>query len=173
MKKVTEVLAAIGGAIMSFFCGLPAIIWVLLAVMTIDYLTGIICGLMGVSPKTETGGLSSRAAFTGLLKKALIILVVLLAALLDKAVSMSAGISFEAVAAATCLWFIASEGFSILENVAAMGVPIPKILLQALEIVRSKGDGQTELQRKAEVKNDEEVTNQTGTGPDKPPDEQA
>lgn len=148
MRKITEVVAAIGGAIASFFVGLPPIIWILLAVMTIDYVTGIICGFMGVSPKTETGGLSSGAAFRGLLKKAVIILVVLLAALLDKAVSIGAGVTFEAVAGATCLWFIASEGFSILENVTAMGVPIPKILLQALEIMRSKGEGTATAQNK-------------------------
>ena len=139
-KTITEILAAIGGAIASFFCGLPPIIWVLLAVMTIDYITGIICGLMGRSKKTETGGLSSGAAFKGLLKKALIILVVLLAALLDKAVSLGTGAAFEAVAGATCLWFSASEGFSIVENVASMGVPIPGILKQALEILRKKAD---------------------------------
>ena len=140
MKKITEILAAIGGAIASFFCGLPPIMWVLIAVMTIDYITGILCGLMGKSQKTETGYLSSGAAFIGLLKKALIILVVLLAALLDKAVTMGTGVTFEAVAGATCLWFIASEGFSILENVASMGVPIPGVLKQALEIMRKKGD---------------------------------
>ena len=140
-KTVAEVLAAIGGAIASFFTGLPPIIWVLIAVMSIDYLTGILCGLMGKSPNTENGGVSSKMAFKGLMKKMLIILVVLLAALLDKAVSMGTGVSFEAVAGATCLWFIASEGFSILENAAAMGIPIPKILLQALEIMRSKGNG--------------------------------
>ena len=139
-KTFTEILAAIGGAVASFFCGLPPIMWVLLAVITIDYITGILCGIMGKSKKTETGGVSSNAAFKGLLKKALIIMVVLLAALLDKAVSMGTGATFEAVAGATCLWFIASEGFSILENVATMGVPIPKILQQALEIFRSKGD---------------------------------
>ena len=148
MRKITEVVAAIGGAIASFFVGLPPIIWILLAVMTIDYVTGIICGFMGVSPKTETGGLSSGAAFRGLLKKAVIILVVLLAALLDKAVSIGAGVTFEAVAGATCLWFIASEGFRILENVTAMGVPIPKIMLQALEIMRSKGEGTATAQNK-------------------------
>lgn len=114
--------------------------WVLIAVMTIDYVTGILCGLMGKSQKTETGYLASHAAFLGLLKKALILLVVLLAALLDKAVSMGAGVTFEAVAGFTCLWFIASEGFSILENVAAMGVPIPGILKQALELMRKKGE---------------------------------
>lgn len=144
MKKVTEWLAALGGAIASFFTGLPPIIWILLAVMTLDYVTGIICGFMGKSPKTENGGLSSSEAFKGLLKKALILLVVLLAALLDKAVSMGTGITFEAVAGATALWFIASEGFSIVENVASMGIPIPKILLQALEIVKQKGDGKKE-----------------------------
>ena len=143
-KTFTEVLAAIGGAIASFFTGLPAIIWVLIAVMSIDYATGIICGLMGKSPNTENGGVSSKMAFRGLLKKALIILVVLLAALLDKAVSMGTGATFEAVAGATCLWFIASEGFSILENVASMGIPVPKILLQALEIMRQKGNPEKE-----------------------------
>jgi toxin secretion/phage lysis holin len=154
-KTFTEILAAIGGAIVSFFCGLPPIMWVLLAVMTIDYLTGIFCGLMGRSKKTETGGLSSSAAFKGLLKKALIILVVLLAALLDKAVTMGTGVAFEAVAGATCLWFIASEGFSIIENVASMGVPIPGILKQALEIMRKKGEAPEE--KKAEEQQPEQA----------------
>lgn len=171
MKKVTEILAAICGAVASFFCGLPPIIWILLAVMTIDYITGITCGLMGKSPKTETGGLSSSEAFKGLLKKALIIFIVLLAALLDKAISMGMGdVQFEAVAGATCLWFIASEGFSIIENAASMGIPIPRVLIQALEIMRSKGDGKKEIvvtggeekkeeteEQKAEEQNDPEA----------------
>lgn len=139
MRKLTEYLAAIAGAIASFFCGLPPIMWVLVAVMTLDYITGLICGLMGKSPKTEHGGLSSSEAFKGLLKKALVILVVLLAALLDRAVALGAGIEFSAVAGATCLWFIASEGMSVLENAAAMDIPIPKVLLQALELFKSKG----------------------------------
>lgn len=138
-KKIIEALSAAGGAVVSFFCGLPPLIWILLAVMSLDYITGLMCGMMGKSTKTETGYLGSKAAFSGLLKKALIILVVLLAALLDRAVAMGAGIEFEAVSGATCLWFIASEGISILENAAAMGIPIPKILLRMLELFRSKG----------------------------------
>ena len=153
MKKTTETLAAIGGAIASFFVTMPPLVWILLAVMTIDFLTGIICGMMGKSQKTETGYISSQAAFVGLLKKALIILVVLLSALLDKAISAGAGIAFEAVMGATCLWFIASEGFSILENVASMGIPVPKILLKVLEVMREKGDVQ-EAEKPAEVQDD-------------------
>ena len=138
-RKIIEATAAVGGAIASFFCGLPPIIWILLAVMSLDYITGILCALMGKSPKTEHGGLSSRQAFMGLMKKALILLVVLLAALIDHAVAISAEIEFAAVAGATCLWFIASEGMSIRENAAEMGVPIPKLMTQALELFKGKG----------------------------------
>ena len=138
-RKIIEATAAVGGAIASFFCGLPPIIWILLAVMSLDYITGILCALMGKSPKTEHGGLSSRQAFMGLMKKALILFVVLLAALIDHAVAISAEIEFAAVAGATCLWFIASEGMSVLENAAEMGVPIPKLMMQALELFKGKG----------------------------------
>lgn len=141
-EKVTQICAAVCGAVASFFCGLPAIMWVLIAVMTLDYITGLICGVMGVSEKTPHGHLASSEAFKGLLKKAVIIIVVLLAALLDKAVTMSAGIEFAAVTGATCLWFIASEGISILENVVKMGIKVPSVLLKVLELMKSKGDGE-------------------------------
>ena len=140
-KKLLEILAAIGGAIASFFVNMPPLVWILIGVMSLDFVTGLICGMMGKSKKTENGYLASHEAFKGLMKKMLIIFVVVLAACLDYAVSVGAGIQFEAVMGATCLWFIASEGLSILENVASMGVPVPKILLNLLEIMRQKGDG--------------------------------
>ena len=138
-SKIIEAASAAVGAIVAFFTRLPPIIYVLLAVMSLDYITGIICACLGKSAKTESGHLASSEAFKGLLKKMLIILVVLLSALLDRAVAIGAGIEFEAVAGATCLWFIASEGLSVIENAARMGVPIPKVLLNALELFRSKG----------------------------------
>lgn len=141
MKRVIEIISGLAGAVISFFVGLPPIIWILVGVETMDYITGLICGFMGVSPKTETGGLSSNAAFRGLLKKVLILLVVGLAALVDMAVGQIANIEIVAVTGATCLWFVASEGLSVLENAAAMGVPIPKILMNALEIIRQQGTG--------------------------------
>lgn len=156
MKKITEILAAAGGAIASFFINMPPLVWILIAVMTIDFITGLICGAMGKSNKTENGYIASNQAFIGLLKKALILLVVLLAALLDQAVATGAGISFDAVMGATCLWFIASEGFSILENVALMGIPVPKILLKLLEIMREKGDIPEEKKQKDEGKEADE-----------------
>jgi len=140
MKKITEGLAAALGAVIGFFTGLPPVIWVLVAVMSLDYVTGLMCGAMGKSPKTETGGLSSHAAFEGLLKKVLILCIVGLAALVDRAVAVSAGIEMAAVTGACCLWFVASEGLSILENAAVMGVPIPKAMTRALEMMRKNGE---------------------------------
>ena len=158
MKKAPEILAAVGGAIASFFVNMPPLVYILIGVMSIDFITGLICGVMGKSKKTENGYLASHEAFKGLMKKMLIILVVVLAACLDYAVSMSAGITFEAVMGATCLWFIASEGLSILENVASMGVPVPKLLLNLLEIMRNKGNGQEGV--KEEQKENEENDHQ-------------
>ena len=143
-KKITEIFAACCGAIASFFTGLPPLLWVLLAVMGLDYITGLLCGFKGISTKTESGKLSSKAAFQGLLKKAVILLVVLLAALLDRAVTMGAGVDFSAVTGATCLWFIASEGLSIIENAAAMGIKIPKVLQRALEMMQDQDNDSKE-----------------------------
>lgn len=149
-EKILKAIAAAAGAVASFFCGLPPILWVLLAVMTLDYLTGILCGIMGKSQKTEHGGLSSSTAFTGLLKKLLIIAIVSLAYLLDHAVTLNVGVQFAAVSGATCLWFIASEGISIVENAAQMGVPIPKALKQALEVMKGHGDEPQQKKEKSE-----------------------
>lgn len=149
-EKILKAIAAAAGAVASFFCGLPPILWVLLAVMTLDYLTGILCGIMGKSQKTEHGGLSSSTAFTGLLKKLLIIAIVALAYLLDHAVTLNVGVQFAAVSGATCLWFIASEGISVVENAAQMGVPIPKALKQALEVMKGHGDEPQQKKEKSE-----------------------
>lgn len=138
MQKIYQLTAAAIGAVMSFLTGVPAIMWVLVGVMTLDYITGLICGAVGKSPKTDTGGLSSRTAFFGLMRKCMIILVVLLAVLLDAAVANEAGISFSAVTGATCLWFIASEGVSVLENAAEMGLPVPEVLVRALDVMKGE-----------------------------------
>ena len=70
----------------------------------------------------------------------LILIVAGLAALVDVAVASGAGVSFSAITGAVCLWFIASEGVSILENAAEMGLPIPFALMRALEVMKGASD---------------------------------
>lgn len=145
MENIYKAAAAGAGAVISFFTGMPVIMWVLVGMMSLDYVTGIITGALGVSNKTEGGKLSSRAAFEGLVKKGVVLLVVLLAVLIDLAVANSAGVTFNAVTGATCLWFIASEGVSVLENAAELGVPIPGILRKALEILKTGSEDDQEV----------------------------
>lgn len=141
MDTMTKILAAIAGAVLSFFTGMPVIVWALVGVMTLDYVTGIICAAAGKSTKTEGGKLSSTAAFVGLLKKVMMLVLVLLAALLDWVVRLEVGVTFSAVTGAVCVWFIASEGISIVENAAELGLPVPAPLRRALEVMHGVGEG--------------------------------
>ena len=84
METVYKGIAAAMGAVISVFAGVPAMMWVLIGVMTLDYITGLMTGAMGVSDKTEGGRLSSRAAYEGLLRKVMVLVVVLLAVFLRR-----------------------------------------------------------------------------------------
>lgn len=133
--KITKAIAAALGAAAGLLGGWNVFLTVLAWFMGIDYATGLICAWRGKSPKTEGGGVSSKAGFDGLARKSLIILIVLMATLLDRAI----GTSNALFQTAACGYYIANEGISILENSALMGVPYPKIVLDALETLRKKG----------------------------------
>ena len=93
--------------------------------------TGFVCAWRGKSHKTESGGVSSKAGYDGLLRKAFIWLVILLTAQLDKVL----GTGTAAFQTAAAFYYIANEGLSILENVALMGVPMPPFIKRALEVL--------------------------------------
>lgn len=135
--KVVKGLAAVGGAIAGALGGVDTVLMVLMAFMVIDYVTGLIVAWMGRSTKTETGHLDSKTGFIGLLKKGLMLLMVLMAALLDRALGGDAEM-FRGI----MIWFyIANEGLSILENLSLAGVPFPRRIREALEQLHDKNDG--------------------------------
>lgn len=138
MNTMVKLLAAAFGALVSAVTGMPPVVWVLIGVMTLDFVTGLVLAAAGRSPKSPSGALSSNAAFQGLMRKCMVLLVVLLAALLDAAVASGAQAPFSAVTGATCLWFIASEGLSILENAAQLDLPLPPALKKALEVMKKE-----------------------------------
>lgn len=127
--KMLKLAALVGGAIAGIFGGMSAVMYVLLALMAIDYLSGLLVAAMGKSIKTEGGGLDSKVGFKGLARKGLILLVVLVASQLDIAMGNGTRIFAEA-----CCWFyIANEGISFMENMALAGVPFPEKLKMVLE----------------------------------------
>lgn len=128
-------LAAAGGFLVSALGGWDVTLQVLVGFMAADYITGlVVAGVFHNSGKTENGALESRAGFKGLVRKCGILLLVFLAVMLDRAT----GYGF--IRPAVCLFFIANEGLSILENLGLMGVPYPAFLKNMLEALKKQGD---------------------------------
>lgn len=142
---VLAALAAVGAFITNALGGWDNIMAMLVALMVLDYLTGVLLAAFWKrSPKSETGALNSMAGFRGLIKKGMILLVVWVAVLLDEAM----GIDYVRLMA--ILFFIGNEGLSLLENLGLMGVPWPKFLRDMLEALREHGDAGKQEDRKYE-----------------------
>ena len=134
--RVTKAVAGIIGGAAGLLGGWSTLLTILAWFMGIDYFSGLIVAWRGRSPKTEHGGISSKAGFDGLIRKAFIMLVVLMATLLDRAIGNSASV-FQTAATT---YYIANEGISILENTSLMGVKYPAFIRKALEALREQGD---------------------------------
>ena len=133
---IAKTMAGIAGAIAGLLGEWNVLLTILAVMMVLDYATGVIVAWRGKSPKTKTGGVSSSVSFDGLIKKAFIMVVVLIATLLDTAI----GNTTRVFQTAATLYYIANEGISVLENTALMGVVYPRFIMKALETMREKND---------------------------------
>ena len=106
---------------------------VLCIMMALDYVSGVVVALVfRKSPKTETGGMSSVIGFKGLLRKLFLILLVAAAYQVDRMI----GTNY--IRDAVAIAFIANEALSLLENAGLMGIPIPKVLLRGIDVLKGK-----------------------------------
>ncbi len=137
MKQgVLTIIGAVGAYIANLLGGWDAGLTTLVIFMAIDYFTGlIVAGIFHKSGKTENGALSSKAGLQGIAKKIMMLLMVLVAVRLD----ILTGTDYirDAVIIALC----GNELISIIENAGLMGVPIPKKLQDAIEVLNKKGEG--------------------------------
>ena len=133
-----------------------ALIWI--ASMILDYATGTFSAL-------SNGEWTSTKARQGLFHKGGMLAVVIAAILLDlliRTIQHTGIVSFPCVYSAVLMpvvmaGYIVTEIGSSIENVSAMGVYIPPILLRAMESVKNTVQSEAE---KGEADNDE--TDQTG-----------
>ncbi|MBQ9610118.1 MAG: phage holin family protein [Lachnospiraceae bacterium] len=144
MKEgICAFLGVIGGGIAALFGGWDAALTTLLIFMGIDYLTGlIVAGVFHKSEKTEGGALESRAGWKGLCRKGVTLLVVLVACRLDIVI----GSSF--IRDSVVIAFIANETISIVENAGLMGVPIPTVIVKAIEVLKKKAESEDDKDEK-------------------------
>lgn len=101
----------------------------LVIAVSLDYISGVIKAFVNKE-------LSSKIGLKGLLKKVGVFVIVALAVLIDKVTGESG-----AVRTLVIYYFVANEGLSIIENLAAAGLPIPSVIKKALQALKSESKG--------------------------------
>ena len=121
------IFTVLGGWLGYFLGGCDGLLIALVAFVSIDYVTGVMCA---VSDKD----LSSRVGFKGICRKILIFALVGVANLIDVQVIQTGSILRTAV----IFFYLSNEGVSLLENATHLGLPIPKKLKAVLEQLHDK-----------------------------------
>lgn len=125
----------VGSAIAALFGGWDEALVTLVIFMVIDYVSGlIVAGVFRASKKTESGTLESRAGWKGLCRKGVTLLFVLVAHRLDMAIGV------DYIRNAVIIGFMANELISIVENAGLMGIPLPKVIQNAIDILTEKSE---------------------------------
>lgn len=125
----------VGSAIAGLFGGWDEALVTLIIFMVIDYMSGlIVAGVFHTSKKTESGTLESRAGWKGLCRKCVTLLFVLVAHRLDMAIGV------DYIRNAVIIGFMANELISIVENAGLMGIPLPKVIQNAIDILTDKSE---------------------------------
>jgi toxin secretion/phage lysis holin len=113
-------------------------IWLtsLFTVIILDIITGIIKASLNYSDKSQNGGLNSSSMFKGGVKKISILIMVALGTVLDDIIAPNEVFIRIMITS----YYIANESLSILENINACGVSLPKALYKILNSLKNKSD---------------------------------
>jgi toxin secretion/phage lysis holin len=126
---IQVIFAAVGGWLGYFLGGCDSLLYALLAFVTLDYLTGLMCAIVDKK-------LSSEIGFRGIFKKVLIFIMVGIGHIMDMQVLGSVGVLRTAV----IFFYISNEGVSLVENAAYLGLPIPEKLKAVLEQLHNRAE---------------------------------
>lgn len=134
-NTVITTIAIIGSGIANALGGFDVALQILIGFMAVDYVTGlIVAGVFKKSGKSENGALESRAGWKGLCRKGMTLVIIFVAAQLDRLT----GTSF--IRDAVIIGYIANEALSIMENAGLMGLPVGKALTNAIDVLKKKAE---------------------------------
>lgn len=134
-NTICAAIGAAGSAIATLFGGWDYALVTLIIFMAVDYISGLaVAGVFKKSPKTENGALESRAGWKGLCRKCMSLVFVLIATRLDNII----GTTY--IRDAVCIAFMVNELISIVENAGLMGIGVPEIITNAIDILKNKNE---------------------------------
>lgn len=138
-ETICTAVGMVGSAIAAAFGGWDQALITLIIFMVIDYISGLaVAGIFHNSKKSENGTLESRAGWKGLCRKCVTLLFVLIAYRLDLAI----GVNY--IRNAVIIGFMANELISIVENAGLMGIPLPAVIQNAIEVLTNKAQSNKE-----------------------------
>lgn len=139
-EGICAAIGAIGGAVSAAFGGWDQALTTLVIFMIIDYVMGItVAAVFHKSKKTESGSLESRAGWKGLCRKCMTLLFVLIAYRLDLELSTNY------IRDAVIIGFMANELISIVENAGLMGIPLPPVIMKAIDVLTKKAESDNQI----------------------------
>ncbi|MCI8404785.1 MAG: phage holin family protein [Clostridia bacterium] len=127
-NAVSVFIGVAGGILAGIFGQWNTALWALVILMAMDYITGIIKAVY-------IKKLSSEEGYKGILKKITILVIVALANIVQV---ITGGVA--AVREIVIMFYIANEGISVLENVAAVSTKMPAALKNILLQLRDRND---------------------------------
>ncbi len=127
IQTIQALFTAAGVFVGWFLGGFDGFMYVLLAFVVIDYLTGIMVAVLEKK-------LSSEIGFRGIFKKILIFILVGIGNIIDVYIIGNG----SAVRTAVIFFYISNEGISIFENIGKIGLPIPEKLKRTLEQINEE-----------------------------------
>ena len=126
LKSISTIVLTIIGYL---FGEIDGLMYALLTVIIIDYITGTICAIVNKK-------LCSKIGFRGILKKISILIIVSVSQIIDVSILSDSGILRSSVIA----FYIINESISILENSSNIGIPLPKKLKSVLSQLKDDTD---------------------------------
>ena len=138
MKKevIISAISGVGGIVINTLGGWDIWLASLIFFMCTDIVVGLIKSFLCKSDKSKSGCLSSKSMFRGGIKKMLILVMLAIGTLLDGIISPNDTYIRSVVAG----YYIANEALSVLENIGACGVPLPKFLFNVLDALKKDDD---------------------------------
>lgn len=138
IKTSTITLTALcGGAIVNMLGGWTRDMQTLLLLIGLDFITGLlIATVFKNSTKTNGGALESRACVKGLFRKCMILIFVMVAHEIDVTLNI------EYVRTTVIIGFITNELISLVENAGLMGIKLPNVITNSIEILQNKSESQ-------------------------------
>ena len=128
-NTIQLIFTAVGGWLGYFLGGCDGLLYALIAVVVIDYITGVMCAIINRE-------LSSAVGFKGIFRKVLIFLLVGIANIIDVQVIGTGAVLRTAV----IFFYISNEGVSLLENAGHLGLPIPEKIKTVLEQLHDRAE---------------------------------